>query len=902
MADNSPERAEAATDIQIVTPVQHPDLPALNGGPERYELLEEIARGGMGIVYRARDRVLEREVGLKTLLQVPEESSAAIARFLTEARITGQLQHPNIPPVHDLGTLNDGRPFLAMKLIEGRTLEAELQARTDPAHDRGRFLAIFEHIAQGVAYAHIHRVIHRDLKPQNVMVSNFGEVQVMDWGLAKNLPSSPDRTTAEANTEVPSSTVIHSAHSQSNETHAGGILGTPAYMPREQAIGAIDQIDTRSDVFSLGGILCFILTGKPPYVGGDVQSTRQLAASAKLNDAFARLDACGAEPGLIALCKWCLSLDRDNRPQDANEVAKAVAGLRAEAEQRARQAELDRVRVEGQRAKAELQVAELRKRRRVQLTLLATAMLLFGSIGAFAWWEDKRITDYKLKDAERSAKDAERRAEEARLAGERDAETRNKARQARDGVNAGLALAADLRKQAKFRAAEAALTQAAELAKIGTLELLPEVKQAQRDLAFVAKLNDIRFRKWIYVADPGGTGDFNTRIASPEYRQAFAERGLDLTTLDSATAAQQIASSAVKSDIILALDDWALYEPNESLRNRLLAIARTVDPGPWTDRLRDSSLWKNKSALAKLAADADPEHTPSAVLGVLATLMERNDLDPSPLLSTARLKYPTDFELAFALGQWFTARGKAGEPIGPYEAARTSRPDNIAVWINLGIALARRGDADGAIAVFKEAIKLDPHRAATHTDLGIALVERGDKDAAIGAFKQAIKLNPQDARSHYNLGLVLKAKNDVNGALAAFKEATQHEPKNIPSFHNLGILLYDRGDRDGAIGAFKNSIQYNPKFVNAYNNLGIIYFEQMKYADAIACARQALAIDPNYSYAYALLGRSLLQIGDIAGARAALTEAARLDKKWKPLLTQLPPLPASPPSRNTQLP
>jgi eukaryotic-like serine/threonine-protein kinase len=167
---------------------------------QRYVLGEEIARGGMGAVLRAFDTVLQREVAVKVLHEKYSPSSAAARRFDDEARITGQLQHPNIPAVHDLGALPDGRPFLAMKLIKGVTLEELLKTRTSPEHDRGRFVAVFEQICQAVAYAHAHDVIHRDLKPQNVMVGAFGEVQVMDWGLAKVLSSGgslnelPDRS------------------------------------------------------------------------------------------------------------------------------------------------------------------------------------------------------------------------------------------------------------------------------------------------------------------------------------------------------------------------------------------------------------------------------------------------------------------------------------------------------------------------------------------------------------------------------------------------------------------------------------------------------------------------------------------------------------------------------------
>ncbi|HXG10679.1 MAG TPA: serine/threonine-protein kinase, partial [Gemmataceae bacterium] len=179
-----------------------PQLSAYPPAPPGYELLEEIGRGGMGVVWRAHERRLQREVAVKLLR---EEGTAARNRFLFEATVTGQLQHPGIPAVHELGTLPDGRPFLAMKLVKGRTLHELLKSRDrDPSRDRegagtdrGRFIAIFEQVCHAVGYAHAHGVIHRDLKPSNVMVGAHGEVQVMDWGLAKVLHPSPERERGE---------------------------------------------------------------------------------------------------------------------------------------------------------------------------------------------------------------------------------------------------------------------------------------------------------------------------------------------------------------------------------------------------------------------------------------------------------------------------------------------------------------------------------------------------------------------------------------------------------------------------------------------------------------------------------------------------------------------------------
>jgi serine/threonine protein kinase len=159
--------------------------------PPGFELLEEIGRGGMGVVYRARDLVLGRHVAIKILQDRFPPQGPAAQRFLSEARITGQLQHPGIPGIHLVGSLPNGFPFLAMKLIKGRTLDEILKTRPALAAERGRLLAVFEAVCQAVAYAHAHGVIHRDLKPANVMVGAFGEIQVMDWGLAKVLSADP---------------------------------------------------------------------------------------------------------------------------------------------------------------------------------------------------------------------------------------------------------------------------------------------------------------------------------------------------------------------------------------------------------------------------------------------------------------------------------------------------------------------------------------------------------------------------------------------------------------------------------------------------------------------------------------------------------------------------------------
>jgi WD40 repeat protein len=296
-----------------------------------YRLHGEIARGGSSVIYWATELQLNRSVAVKVPLARLAGNPIVASRFLQEARITARLEHPGIPPIYQVGRLSDGRQFLAMKLIKGRTLASLL---ADADWDCGQAVPVFEQICRVVAHAHEHDIIHRDLKPQNVMIGAFGEVQVMDWGVAWVLGETERPPEPESHGTAPDSSPTDEA-----ATGLGVAVGTPAYMPPEQVIGATARISKASDVFGLGGILCQALTGFPPFAGEGVGLTIAMAKRADLSDAFARLNSCQADRALADLCKECLSPAPAARPADAGELARAVAALRAGGGKRSRPAD-----------------------------------------------------------------------------------------------------------------------------------------------------------------------------------------------------------------------------------------------------------------------------------------------------------------------------------------------------------------------------------------------------------------------------------------------------------------------------------------------------------------------------------------------------------------------------------
>lgn len=274
--------------------------PDLSG--TRYTAIRPLGYGGMGTVYLARDEALDREVAIKVAGATPGDDDLT-RRLATEAGVLARLEHPGIVPIHDVGRLPDGRAYYVMKRVDGRTLAAWLR---EPASLAER-LRIFERVCEPVAFAHARGLVHRDLKPDNIMVGSFGEVLVLDWGVAKDLGRDAP---AAGGTATPAPVTAASGN-----TEPGTVMGTPGFMSPEQAAGDVGRVDQRSDVYALGALLFQMLSGRAPEPGHDAPAAPPRRP--------------GVPRRLRAICSKAMSPPPGDRYPDAGALAADVARFRA---------------------------------------------------------------------------------------------------------------------------------------------------------------------------------------------------------------------------------------------------------------------------------------------------------------------------------------------------------------------------------------------------------------------------------------------------------------------------------------------------------------------------------------------------------------------------------------------
>ena len=601
----------------------------------RYQARGEVARGGMGVILRVWDEDLRRELAMKVVLG--EEGVASVGtvapkllgRFLEEAQVTGQLDHPGIVPVHELGLDERGSVFFTMRLVKGRDLK-EIFERVhagDAEWTLTRVLWVLLKVCDAMAYAHAKGVVHRDLKPANVMVGRFGEVYVMDWGLARVL-GRPDlhdlrlKRDETAQSLVQSDRRADASHSADSLlfTMDGDVVGTPAYMAPEQARGEIEKLGPRSDVYALGAMLYHLLAGEMPYVPKGARVSQHAVLKMTLESAPRSLQAAApaAPEELVAICERAMARAPEQRYADMGALG---TDLRAYLENRV---------VQAHKRGAWVELVKWVQRNRA-LAAAWSAVLVVALLGLGA-------TVFVQVRGRRAAEEARGRAlvsEQAAITSREEAE----------------------RQEALARRERSNVLRLSAFQELGDLEreaerLWPAAPERVRDMERWLE----RARKLVAGLEPGADGD-------PGHRRQLAELAARARPLPAPERARLVAAHPRGAELLAVEAELAALTLAADVRHGR-RTAPELEPAPelllgspraWNDRafaLVDPAraVFGREAealALARLAADEYPEEERCAVLDTLAWALLACGLDEEAL-ETARAALAAAPQLAEA--------------------------------------------------------------------------------------------------------------------------------------------------------------------------------------------------------------------------------------------------------------
>ena len=851
-----------------------PASPAPAGGARtigRYAVLGGLGTGGMGEVLKVHDDHLDRTVALK--VAKGELAPRELAKFVQEARITGRLEHPGIVPVHELGVDQGERLYMTMKCIEGETLEAVLRRlalrerivaaaaaesgvrsrgwragftrRYAPAPPTGapgdeewlpslaERLGIFAKVCEAVGFAHARGVIHRDLKPANVMVGRHGEVLVVDWGLAKRLGAA-EGTSRHTREPAPDASAL--------ATLDGSILGTPSYMPPEQAEGKIDQVDARSDVFALGAILYHVLTLERPYPGKSAHEVLQLAAACRPVAPRMRAPTLDIPWELDTVVMKAMARRREDRYPSADALRADLDAFLA-----------GRI-LAGARYTAGQRFAKWVARHRMRLGVAGLAAALAVGFGAWAL-ERARVASDRDRHAElaRAAR-AEARWEDALLHAERAMalgaaddlgrvadESREALRQNERARNLDLARA---------RAEAEALTQTAPIAR-QVEETAPYFHLARADVS--SRL--VRLRADL------------ERLATRVSTGPLAELPLPWSRLG---AGWYLVGEGRRAEAALA-------------RALELQPAGGVETGvdgerAWT-HLRLGQLQLRDAIVCDLTrADQEgPERAEAPLARAKASFEAGTRAGGAPEVDVA------------------VARAFAAVVAGAHDEALALCADGVVrferelsasdFWLARALVAWHKGDAVDALASCDRCLAWKPHdawamvlRGAMRLRIDVARaaqgeVDPGDLDRARADLEAALAIHPQLAPAHLFLGLVERRADQLPAAIARYDQAIALDPGMAIARFNRGNARLAGRDPTGAIEDYGATLVAIPGYWPALLNRGRAYFEKKDPRAAAQDVDRAAAAAPHAWEPRASQASILLVLGQPRLARAALEAA-----------------------------
>jgi tetratricopeptide (TPR) repeat protein/tRNA A-37 threonylcarbamoyl transferase component Bud32 len=889
MPEQIPEKPVRLSELQIS---ETPDtIPPSNApkpiGDRRYVVAKFHARGGMGEVWICHDSHLGRDVAVKRL-----SSSGTVAkqRFLAEAHVTGQLEHPGIVPVHDLGQDEDGRPFYVMKFVRGRSLKQAIQdyyakpprGELPPQLQWRRLLEVFVDVCHAVAYAHSRGVLHRDLKPDNVMLGAYGETILLDWGLAK--------TRGEQTPITATSTSVHTSASATN-TEAGSIIGSPLYMPPEMAEGRINDTDERTDIYLLGATLYEILTGRTPREG---KSFDDLLSMARTASVVPPRHLRSVPKALNAICLKAMSHEKDDRYASAMDLAGDMQRYMADEPVSAYR--------EG------VIVRTWRWAKRHQVALKRVAILAILGIAAWATWSTLRQAAAlrAREEARLQIQTFERLTDEARFyAASSDpmaehapyfdpAKARVVSQQAMAAAS-GWGATLDRLPFPEQRAAlreemyelillivQDACHSPGNLAGAGVPALLDHARELMPQPSREYYALDAEYLRLVHDADRAAQQEnlandsstpstaFDSFLKGEEFRTRSAG---DTTAMpqriDDLQQAIHFYRLAVEQD---PKHFWAhfqlgrCYMSTGKLSEAVEALGTCIalrPDAPWGYSARGMALslmqrFDEAHTDLDRAVQIDPDFRPAVLNNGVAYWLQHRDQEALRNFSAVLLP-PDDrrlIEAAYYRAQIYLANNDTDRAFSDLSWLIDERPDFYPAYLLRARVQMMRGAQDSGLEDLNAVVSHDTGSGfdgQSADDLG----ERGRMLRRIAAelpssaaatalnlarqdLESAVRLNAQSVKSYRELGAVYDRLGQSESAVAAYSSALKLSPVDVRTLLDRGWLLVNLKRFDDARADFSAAIAADASNAEAHAGLGYVAACQGDYAEAQDQAAAAL--------------------------------------------------------------
>ncbi len=773
----------------------------------RFETARELARGGLGRVLLAHDSHLDRDVAIKEMLGSPMERVERVERFFHEAQLTGQLEHPGIVPVYAVGVSHMGLPFYAMKLIHGRTLYEMIQEVQEiPAKDPEwetkfhELIRIVIETCNAVAFAHSKGILHRDIKPHNIMVGTYGETMLVDWGLARRFGSdfeehSPTDEQSDAITTHKMG-AEHHASGTHVETREGTVVGTPVYMAPEQAMGEVGTLDQRADVYALGATLYEVITGQNAY---GPQPTSLMQRVCKGDIVPPREVVSNISRPLEAICRKALALDREERYATALELANDLKAWQS-----------------GQVVTAydePIWTRAARWARRHRTWFVSTTTASFAILFVVLAWGIKHRSD--INNARSQAQAALEAGRDAHQNGELDTALENFGKAAGRTVDrpelVNLSHQIDWSQRQVRREIKQQQNKQIDRDKIPALRkhygdamIFGMLASGADPVDNARRAQDASRAAWKLFGGIPSTPhlpDFSREYYSPQESEEIESRLRRLRWIyfDSVIDQQFNASDRQKAAAQQVLK-WLKEIPKEERTSHANLLREALYAAKAGDQ-------DTAGKLRELAEDIPP--TTADDFFLLADFQYRHQdfVSAAASFSAALLRQPENFWAQFFLGACQVRLQDYPAAIASFTACANRRPAVSHIYLLRGYAFGETEQYDAADTDFLRVAELSPDEYGLLLNRGAVYLRSGRREKAARDFEKAIVARPEDYQGYLNLAETQRAEAKSDDALATIEKGLNCNAGKARLLRTRALICLEENRLDLALDAFKEAEQ-----------------------------------------------------------------------------------------------